>query len=344
MTIRDIAREAGYAVGTVSRVLNNGPNVSEAARKRILEVVQRHNFQPNANARQLKLQASSGIAIVVKGIQNMLFTGILEKMQQQIEARGYISMLYYLDEEADEMAQARRICQERKPYGIAFLGASLEHISREIADLQVPCVLVTNGASGQGSANLSSVCVDDTAAAAQMIRYLYSKGHCHIGLIGSNPSYSQPSAARLAGCRQAFAALNLPFDFDRQYAYARYSMESGYSAMEWLLAHAPETTAVFALSDLMAVGAMRALADRGLEIPRDISVAGYDGVSLGRFCIPRLTTIRQNDALLAARSVEILLQCVEQHCGATHEVLPFELLEGESVGPAGELPALSKIG
>ncbi|MFR3225675.1 MAG: LacI family DNA-binding transcriptional regulator, partial [Blautia massiliensis (ex Durand et al. 2017)] len=117
MTIRDIAREAGYAVGTVSRVLNNNPNVSAAARARILEVVQQHNFQPNANARHLKLQSSSAIAILVRGTQNMLFTGILEKMQALIEERGYVSLLYYVDEEADELEQARRVCQERRPYG-----------------------------------------------------------------------------------------------------------------------------------------------------------------------------------------------------------------------------------
>lgn len=338
MTIRDIAREAGYAVGTVSRVLNNNPNVSAAARARILEVVQQHNFQPNANARHLKLQSSSAIAILVRGTQNMLFTGILEKMQALIEECGYVSLLYYVDEEADELEQARRVCQERRPYGIAFLGSNLEHVTADVAALGVPCVLVTNSAASLDLPNLSSVSVDDTMAASHVIEYLYARGHRHIGVIGSNPALSQPSAARLAGCRQAFSELKLPFDEARQYVYARYSMESGYTAMERLLERAPEITAVFALSDMMAVGALRALADRGLRVPQDLSVAGYDGVALGRFCIPRLTTVRQNVTRLATRSVEILLHCVEENSPAVHEIVPFEMVEGESVGAARPRP------
>ena len=110
-------------------------------------------------------------------------------------------------------------------------------------------------------------------------------------------------------------------------------MESGYAAMEWLLEHCPDLTAVFALSDLMAVGALRALKDHGLRVPGDISVAGYDGIELGRYCIPSLTTIRQSPDRLATRGIEILLHCIEENSSAVHEVVPFELLTRESVAP-----------
>lgn len=333
MTIRDIARESGYAIGTVSRVLNNSPNVSDAARARIMDVVRRHNFQPNANAKHLKLQSSFGIAIIIKGTQNMLFIGILEHMQSLVEAHGYVCMPYYIDEEANEVEQAMLICQERKPYGIVFLGSNLDHFSADLAGLGVPCVLVTNSAASLDLPNLSSVSVDDAAAAASMIEHLYAQGHRRIGLIGGNPSTSRPSFARLAGCQQAFLQLGLSFDLSRQYAYAQFSMESGYAAMEWLLEHCPDLTAVFALSDLMAVGALRALKDHGLRVPGDISVAGYDGIELGRYCIPSLTTIRQSTDRLATRGIEILLHCIEENSSAVHEVVPFELLTRESVAP-----------
>lgn len=102
--------------------------------------------------------------------------------------------------------------------------------------------------------------------------------------------------------------------------------------MEYLLDHSPDITTVFAMSDLMALGAIRALQDHGLRVPQDISVAGYDGIALGQYSIPRLTTIRQDMEQLAQRSAKILLHCIEEPGRAVHEVVPFDLIEGESVG------------
>ena len=106
MTIKDIARESGYAVGTVSRVLNNRPDVSEKARKRVMEVVEKYNFRLNNNAKHLKQQVSSGIVIIVKGSQNMLFAAIVERLQKLIEERDYAFLIYYIGEQDNEVEQA----------------------------------------------------------------------------------------------------------------------------------------------------------------------------------------------------------------------------------------------
>ena len=164
MTIKDIARESGYAVGTVSRALNNAPGVSAETRQKILEIVNRHNYEPNANAKHLKQQTNDGIALIVKGTQNMLFAGILEPLQQIIEESGYVATVYYIDEEANEVAQARRICTERKPHGILFLGSNPEYFTPELEALGIPCLLLTNSAASLRIRNLSSVSVDDMAA------------------------------------------------------------------------------------------------------------------------------------------------------------------------------------
>ena len=264
MTIKDIARESGFAIGTVSRALNNAPGVSAETRQKILEVVNRHNYEPNANAKHLKQQANDGIALIVKGTQNMLFADILEQLQSVIEESGYVATVYYIDEEANEVAQARRICAERKPYGILFLGSNLEYFTPDLEDLGIPCLLLTN----------SAATVDDMAASDRMIEYLYKQGHRRIGIIGGKPNLSRPSLARLAGCQSAMLRLGLPFEMEKQYAYARFSLRSGYEAMEYLLDHSPDITTVFAMSDLMALGAIRALQDHGLRVPQDISVAG----------------------------------------------------------------------
>lgn len=331
MTIKEIAKESGYGVGTVSRVLNNNPNVSEAAKKAVMDVVQKYNYTPNANAKHLKQQSGFGIALIVKGTQNMLFTAMEEKIQAGIEKRGYVCTIYYIDQDANEIEQAAHICLERKPYGIMFLGSNIRNINSSVEDLGVPCLLVTNSALELGVKNLSSVTVDDAAAAACMIDYLYKKGHRHIGIIGGKPELSRPTYLRLAGAQSAMRRNGMEFDPDRDYSYARFSMQGGYRATQELLDKNPSVTAIFAMSDLMAVGAVRALYDRGLRVPQDISVTGFDGIELADYVIPKITTIRQNTDRFSERSVSILLRCIEEGTGAVHEMIPFELREGESV-------------
>ena len=172
MTIKDIAKESGYAVGTVSRVLNNHPDVSEKARETILAVVEKHHFRLNNNAKHLKQQASKGIAVIVKGSQNMLFASIVERLQGLIEEKDFVSFIYYIGEEENEVEQAESVCLERHPKGIFFLGSNLEFFRERFARLDVPCVLVTNSAAKLSFPNLSSVSTDDAAAAEAAVEYL----------------------------------------------------------------------------------------------------------------------------------------------------------------------------
>ena len=331
MTIKDIAREAGYAVGTVSRVINNNPNVSEAARARILEVIRKYNFHPNSNAKHLKQQASQGIAMIVKGTHNMLFALVLEKLQAQCGAAGYNSMVYYIDEQDNEVDRARQICREHKPHGVIFLGSDRNHFGPDLEELGVPCLLMTNSAAGEAIENLSSVSVDDAAAAARMVAYLLDHGHRRIAFIGGDLASSQPSSARLSGCIGELSRHGMALNLAAQYVPARYTLPGGYAAMEQLLQTVPGLTAVFAFSDIMAIGAIRALRDHGLRVPEDVSVCGFDGIELAAYLAPRLTTIRQPADRMASRGVTMLVHCIEQHSGTVHELVPYELLEGESV-------------
>jgi len=130
VTIKDIARLSGCGVATVSRVLNNHPDVSRETRRRVMAVVDEQGFQPNTNAKHLKQQAGSSIAIIVKGTQNMLFADLVERIQALLREADRDASVYYLDEDADEVAYALQLCRERKPLGILFLGGDLECASR----------------------------------------------------------------------------------------------------------------------------------------------------------------------------------------------------------------------
>ncbi len=330
MTIKDIAKESGYAVGTVSRVLNNHPDVSEKARKTIMAVVEKHHFKLNSNAKHLKQQASSGIAIIVKGSQNMLFASIVERLQRLLSEKKYASFIYYIGEEENEVERAERVCLERHPLGILFLGSDLEFFKERFDRLDIPCVLVTNSAAELGFDNLSSVSTDDEAGAQAAVAHLLKLGHRNIGILGGYMEKSHAAHTRYKGCEKAFAEQGMKLEPGRQYRSAFFSMEEGYHAMEQLFEQMPDLTAVFAMADVLAVGAIRAIRDRRLRVPEDVSVMGFDGIELGNYLSPRLTTVRQARERIADRSLEILLSDIAGERPAVHELLPFDIVEGES--------------
>ena len=332
MTIKDIARLSGVGVTTVSRVLNDHPDVSEETRRRVLAVVAEQGFQPNTNARHLKQQTSASIAIIVKGTMNMLFAELMERCQQLLQDAGQNAAVYYLDEDANEVVYAVQLCRERKPLGILFLGGDLEFFQAEFGHITVPCVLLTNSARELDFPNLSSLTTDDEEAAYRVVRYLADQGHRDIGLLGGNWSCTQISYRRVLGCQRAFDELSLPFDA-RRCEPCRYSFSDAYDTTKRLLGRCPELTALFCVSDVMALGAIRAIHDLGRRVPRDISVVGYDCIPLSRFSVPRLTTVRQDTQQLARQGVDLLLRNLQRPRPPVHGVVPFELIAGESVSP-----------
>ena len=332
MTIKDIARLSGCGVATVSRVLNNHPDVSPDTRRKVLAVVEEQGFQPNTNAKHLKQHNGASIAVIVKGTMNMLFTDLVERCQQRLQDAGQDAAVYYLDEDADEVAYALRLCRERKPLGILFLGGDLEFFQAEFGRIAVPCVLLTNSARELPFDNLSSLTTDDEEAAYRAVRFLADQGHRDIGLLGGNWSCTQISYRRVRGCQRAFDELGLTFDA-RLCEPCRYSLPDAYEGTRRLLARCPELTALFCLSDVMAMGAIRAIRDQGRRVPEDISVVGYDGIPLSRFSVPRLATVRQDTQQLAEQGVELLLRSLRRPAPPTHGVVPFQLIPGDSVAP-----------
>ncbi len=330
MTIKDIAKEAGYAVGTVSRVLNNQPGVSETARQKIMEVVEKYHFKLNNNAKLLKQQHNSGVAIIVKGTRNMLFADLVETLQRLITSNGYACFIYYIGEDDQEVEQAVQVCRERQPLGILFLGSNKENFRERFQQVDVPCVIVTNSAEGLDYANLSSVCVDDVGAGKKVIEHLLQLNHKKIGILGGEMNHSNPAKSRYMGCVEALQDKEIAFDPKKQFVSCYFTMEGGYHATKTLLKMTPDLTAIFAMSDVTALGAIRAIRDSGLRVPEDVSVVGFDGIEMGQFMVPKLTTIQQSGTVLAERSVEILLQCIQNKTEAVREEIPFSLIVGES--------------
>jgi len=331
ITIVDIAKESGYSVTTVSRVLNNRKDVSETARRKIMEVVEAHNFVPNNNAKHLKQGPTKSIIMIVKGTSNMLFAGIIEEIQTILADTEYTLRVYYLDEERNEVEEAVRLCKERKPLGVLFLGGNPQYFEAEFGQVTVPSVLVTNRGDMLGFKNLSSIATDDEAAAEEAVNYLLGQGHRNIAIIGGDRHVSRTAKQRYMGCVRSFEKHGLVYDAENYYERGRFSFESSYEATIRLLEKNLPLSAVFAMSDTMAVGAIRAICDAGKKVPDDISVMGFDGIPLAEFYNPKIATIRQGYKELAKRSTKVLLGMIEFGEDASHEIIPFQLVKGESV-------------
>ena len=331
MTIKDIARISGCSVSTISRVINDRPDVRPETKEHVLEIMRQVGFVPNSNARQLKIQQSRSVVFVVKGTQNMFFADFLVQLQQVVGLYGYSGIVSYLDEDANEMEAAGRILREIKPKGMIFLGGSVENFRRSFDQITVPAVLATVVTDELDFSNLSMVGVDDRAAAYQAVTCLIAQGHRQICVVGG-PATSYPSRMRRLGAQQAMEDNGLVFD-PRLYGLSSYSFESAYNTMNSLLARRAQFTAVFAMSDVIAIGAIRALASAGYKVPGDVSVIGFDGIAMSRYCVPALASMVQPTGEMALRAVELLIRQIEHGAPAQTIVLSPTLQEGESIRP-----------
>ena len=204
MTIKDLAALTGYSVGTVSRVLNNQPHVSETAREVILRAAQESGFQLNTNAQQLKQQHGTSILVICKSSTNELFDSLLVAIQSRIARTSFPLILDYIDERDNEVHRAIRLCQEKKPLAILFLGGQMANFQKDFHQISVPCVLVTSSAAGLEFPNLSSVCVDDNDAAQLVIDQMISMGHRRFAVVGGDRKNSDTVRLRYEGCLEAF--------------------------------------------------------------------------------------------------------------------------------------------
>jgi LacI family transcriptional regulator len=332
-TIKDVAREAGVSVSTVSRVLAHHPDVSAATASRVQQVIDRWQFSVNRNAQHLKQSATMTILVAVKGRHNLLFAAMLEHVQAAVTATGHTVVTQYLDEDANEVAEAERLVTEIKPRGVVFLGADADHVATNAVRIgeQCPAVVLTNSVASAGRSAVSSVTTDDRVAAQLATEHLLGRGHRRIGVVGGDIDASTISLHRHEGVLAALKAAGVEFDCDRQYVGTRYSLRCGYEAAIDLTTRLPDLTAIYAMSDIMALGAMRGLYEQGLTVPDDISLIGHDGIELASYVVPKLVTIEQPQETMARRGVEVLMRHIEGDLDPVEEFVPVRIVAGESV-------------
>ncbi len=336
ITIKDVARLSGVGVSTVSRAINDHPDINDETKKKVLRIVEEYGYLPNNSARNLKLTETTNIAILVKGFSNPFFSNMIKVFEQEIKKKKNTFLLHKVDQNENEIKVAMELIKEKRLKGIIFLGGAFNHSQGDFDKLTVPFVLCTIPITMGSELRCASVSVDDKAESYKMVDFLCKRGHKNIAIIGANDSDESIGKLRLEGYRKALEDNGLEVDerlrFIMKEDLEGYSIVNGYSVMNEILESevAEDITAVFAISDSLAIGASRAIFDKGLEIPKNYSITGFDGIEMCSYYNPTITTIRQPVEDMAKATTKLLFDIIKDKRNMQKIIFQAELVEGKS--------------
>lgn len=338
ITIKDIARICGVGVSTVSRAINNHPDINPVTKKAIMETIEKYGYIPNNSARNLKRTDAKCIAILVKGLTNPFFAQMIRIIEEAVEKKHYSLVLRHVEFSEDEIEVALQLVKEKRLRGIVFLGGYFNHSEDRLSKINVPFVLATAGCVPESISRTtySSLAVDDEKEGYLMTQYLIKQGHKKIAILSAETRDISVGQLRLQGYKRALEENGITIDEDlicpMKDDIEFYSMENGYVVASELLDKRKDVTAIFAISDVLAVGACRAIKDKGLMIPGDIAVAGYDGIDMGQYYNPSITTVKQPVDDIAKDAIKLLFNIISGKQEHQHKVYDGELLIRESTG------------
>lgn len=305
-TIYDVAEHAGVAISTVSRVLNNSRDVSDSTRETVMKAIQKLQFRPNRTAKSLAQRATRTIAVAVPTFTTPFHNELLKGVRSSLEGNDLDLLLCDLAWEAPN-ATLRKFLARGAMDGLLVAGLPVdEDIASELKTLGAPVVLI-----GTQWDDMDSFYWDEKPGAEMAVKHLIDQGHTEIAMITTPHDDNRLRNARVRGYRSALEDAGLSFDSDRiaqgeTTKHDGFSEESGYEAMEVLLDEHPEVTAVFASSDVQAIGAWQAIRHAGKDVPDDIALVGYDDIKISRFI--GLSSVAQNMHDVGEEATNVLLQ------------------------------------
>ena len=332
MNIRDIAKISGVGVSTVSRVLNNHPDVKESTRERVLAVIRESNYVPNNSARILKQNNTKNIGVLVKGVFNPFFSELINVIGSKINEKNYTMILqqndYVLEHEVENIIS---FVKEKRLQGIICLGGNFIDLDEDsFKNIDVPVVLTSvNTVSPLGRDKYSTVGIDNLQASYSATEYLIKKGHTNIALMIGEENDFCVSWWRYKGYIKALREYDIEVN-DDNLLIGDYDTKKAYEETLKFLKRRKDITAIFAISDFMAIGAARAVVDSGLVVGKDVSILGFDGMDISCYYNPGISTIKQPKKEMAEKSVEILFELLKGNGENKHILLDTELLERES--------------
>lgn len=320
VTLRDVAARAGVSSRTVSNVVNGYAPVTEATRARVQQAVDELGYRPNVLARNLATGRSGQIAVVVPYLDTPYFAELLQGVIRAARVRGYNVLIDQTEGDAEhEKLFLTRGSQHLLFDGVIFSPLGLAQSDLSVRDASLPLVVLGERVS---DGSFDHIGIDDVTASRQATEHLLDLGRRRIAAIGDQP-YRTGEAAQLRtrGFRLAHERAGLPVHEELIISTPRFNRSDGATAMAHLLDLEEPPDAVFCYSDLVALGALHTLASRGLRVPEDVAVVGYDDIEDGRYSNPTVTTISPDKKVIAETAVERLLKRI----GSTAPVPGLEI-------------------
>ncbi|MEL3958870.1 LacI family DNA-binding transcriptional regulator [Caldifermentibacillus hisashii] len=331
LNIKNIAKMAGVAPSTVSKVMNNYSGVSEETKRRVLEVIKETEYYPAFTARTLATKKSKLIGLIYAGKINVDFTHpffneVVNAFKKTIGMLGYDIIMFSNESFEHDNGGYLARCRYYHVEGCVIIsGDEIEEGIEELVKSGIPCVGIDIELSGPRA---SYVMTDNIGLATKVVQHLYSDGIRDIGFIGAMRE-SAVAKYRKLGFENTMRELGMQIN-ENWIQYGDYFEESGYIAMKKILASKPYPKAIFAISDLMAFGALRAIEEKGLKVPQDIRIIGCDDIDACRFSSPRLSTVKQYKDKLGKLAANILNDLINGKSQIKPAFIDSELIIRES--------------
>ena len=309
VTRNDVAREAGVSPAIVSYVTNNGPRpVAPETYKRVIEAIEKLGYKPNAIARSLRLQRTSIIGLILPDTQNPYFAEVVRGVEKIAFQHGYSIILCHSDYSLEQEIRYVNVLDSERVAGVLWFPATDNAKPHQLlSESGVPVVILDRIVGG---VQAHFVVADNFRGGYLATKHLIELGHRRIGCI-SRPLDLYHSQERVRGYRAALADHGL-LDDPSLIVKGGFRLEDGRTAALQLFDRQPSPTGIFAYNDFMAIGALRAASERGLRVPNDVSIIGFDDIPQSAFTVPALTTIRQPKLEMGCRGAELLLNLINK--------------------------------
>lgn len=336
VSIRDVAREVGVSITTVSRALNGYSDVSEKTKKKILEAVRRLDYAPDANARSMGGKAEPTIALLTSELkekdENGFVYGMINGLFQQCSVLGCEFMLLVTNVVKQEKLSFMQLCKKKNLSGVVVTGLRTgDPYYKEVMNSDIPCALIDIKASGKYQCNIT---IDNVKASQKAVEYLIGLGHKKIGMINGQ-KIAEVSGERYSGYVTALLNAKIPLHLEYM-RYGDFVEDTALEQTKKLMEKHPEITALFCASDVMAIGAIRALEEMGLRVPEDVSVLGFDDIPIAKYVYNGITTVRQFPIEMGRAGGEAVYRMLNGEHVESELQLPYELVVRGTTAECGQ--------
>jgi len=326
-SIKDVAKEARVSIATVSRVLNNIDVVNEDTKQRVKDAIEKLGYRPNIVARSLKTQKTRTVGIIIPDISNQFYPEIVRGAEDVANIYDYNVMLCNTDLDKEKEIEYLKILKEKMSDGVIYMSSTMsEDVYKVLEDLNLSAVLIENS---DPSGKIPSVSIDNEKAAFDGVSYLIKKGNKKVAYIGTDKDNNNLSALRYKGYTKALKKNGMAIDGNRV-CFCGSKAKDGYSSMGRIL-EAGEVDAVFCTGDEIAMGAINCLREKGIKVPEQVDVMGFDNVYFSAIFYPKLTTVAQPMYDMGSVGMRMLIKKINnEEPEAKNYVLDHEIIERDS--------------